>query len=98
MHSINTMFANSAPKISTDELRNEVRKEYTNVALDPNKGYHFHTGREALRRIGYNETLYETLQRTTLPHLLVLEIHLCWVLLTRGRLWLTSALVRGLIL
>lgn len=61
MHSINTMFANSAPKISTDELRNEVRKEYTNVALDPNKGYHFHTGREALRRIGYNETLYEKL-------------------------------------
>lgn len=61
MNSINTMFTNSAPNISTDELHSEVRKEYTNVALDPHKGYHFHTGREALRRIGYDETLYETL-------------------------------------
>ncbi|MGV7223488.1 MAG: hypothetical protein ACQ9MH_18405 [Nitrospinales bacterium] len=41
------------PKISADELRNEVKKEYTNVALDPHKGYHFHTGRAALKRIGY---------------------------------------------
>jgi len=33
------------PKISTDELRKEIKKEYTNVAIDPQKGYHFHTGR-----------------------------------------------------
>ena len=49
------------PKISADELRNEVKKEYTNVALDPHKGYHFHTGRAALKRIGYDENLYEAL-------------------------------------
>ena len=48
------------PKISESDLRKEVRKEYANVARDPHKGYHFHTGREALRRIGYDEALYET--------------------------------------
>ena len=52
---------NLTPKISVEELWEEVRKEYTSVALNPNKGYHFHTGREALKRIGYDESLYETL-------------------------------------
>lgn len=52
---------NFTPKISEEALRDEVRKEYASVALDPQKGYHFHTGREALKRIGYDETLYETL-------------------------------------
>lgn len=27
-----------------DELRLEIKKENTNVALEPEKGYHFHTG------------------------------------------------------
>lgn len=51
----------ATPKISAGELRDEVRKEYANVALDPHKGYHFHTGREALGRIGYDEALYAKL-------------------------------------
>lgn len=46
-------------KISTDNLREEVRKEYAEVALDPHKGYHFHTGRAAADRIGYNPSIYE---------------------------------------
>lgn len=46
------------PKISLDELRVEIQKEYTNVALDPNKGYHFHTGRRLANLLGYNESLY----------------------------------------
>lgn len=37
------------PKISLEELRVEIKKEYTNVALDPTKGYHFHTGRRAAK-------------------------------------------------
>ena len=52
---------NSIPDISTDDLREEVRKEYANVALDPHKGYHFHTGRNALDIIGYDESLFEGL-------------------------------------
>ena len=46
-------------KISTDDLREEVRKEYAEVAVDPHKGYHFHTGRAAADRIGYDPTIYE---------------------------------------
>ena len=49
------------PNISIDQLWKEVKKEYANVAVAPHKGYHFQTGREALKRIGYDESLYETL-------------------------------------
>lgn len=49
------------PKLSLDELRHEIRKEYTNVALDPNKGYHFHTGRRLANILGYDESLYADL-------------------------------------
>jgi SAM-dependent methyltransferase len=51
----------SAPKISLDELRLEIKKEYTNVALDPNKGYHFHTGRRLAKLLGYDESMYADL-------------------------------------
>lgn len=52
---------NPVPKISLDELRLEIKKEYTNVALDPHKGYHFHTGRRLANLLGYNENLYAAL-------------------------------------
>lgn len=48
----------SVPKISPDELRLEIKKEYANVALDPDKGYHFHTGRRLANLLGYDEALY----------------------------------------
>ncbi|MFQ5942369.1 MAG: methyltransferase domain-containing protein [Anaerolineales bacterium] len=46
------------PDLPLDELREEIRREYADVADDPDKGYHFHTGREAATRLGYDETLY----------------------------------------
>jgi len=45
-------------KLSAEDLREEVRKEYANVALDPHKGYHFHTGRAAADRLGYDPSIY----------------------------------------
>ena len=51
----------SIPNISDTALRDAIQKEYENVAIHPDKGYHFHTGREALNRIGYDETLYDSL-------------------------------------
>ncbi len=48
------------PDISNAALRDAIKKEYEDVAIDPNKGYHFHTGREAANRIGYDKTLYDT--------------------------------------
>lgn len=49
------------PKISLDDLRLEIKKEYTNVALDPDKGYHFHTGRKLADILGYDKALYADL-------------------------------------
>lgn len=52
---------NAVPKLSHSELREAIRKEYANVALNPTKGYHFHTGRRLAAILGYNEALYEGL-------------------------------------
>lgn len=54
------------PKLSVDELREEIKKEYTNVALDPDKGYHFHTGRRLAKLLGYNESLYAGLPESNI--------------------------------
>ena len=54
------------PKISLEELRVEIQKEYTNVALDPTKGYHFHTGRKLANILGYDETLYADLPESNI--------------------------------
>ncbi len=50
----------STPNISDATLRDAIKKEYENVAIYPDKGYHFHTGREAANRIGYDKMLYDT--------------------------------------
>lgn len=50
----------SIPNISDATLREAIKKEYENVAVYPEKGYHFHTGREAANRIGYDKNLYDT--------------------------------------
>ena len=54
------------PKISLDELRLEIKKEYTNVALHPNKGYHFHTGRRLANLLGYDKSLYTDLPESNI--------------------------------
>ena len=45
-------------KLSAKDLLEAVMKEYANVALDPHKGYHFHTGRAAADRLGYDPSIY----------------------------------------
>ena len=45
-------------KLSSKDLLKAVMKEYANVALDPHKGYHFHTGRAAADRLGYDPSIY----------------------------------------
>ncbi len=48
----------AVPELSVEDLRDEVKKEYTEVAHNPDKGYHFHTGLDAAERLGYEESLY----------------------------------------
>jgi hypothetical protein len=40
------------PNIAVDKLLDAIKNDYKSVALDPHKGYHFHTGRAALDRMG----------------------------------------------
>ena len=42
-------------------LREQVRDKYREVALDPNRSYHFHTGQPLAARLGYDTTLVDAL-------------------------------------
>ncbi len=46
--------------LDVEVLRSEIRKVYADVASDPKKGYHFHTGPEYARdRLGYPQELLD---------------------------------------
>jgi SAM-dependent methyltransferase len=42
-------------------LRDQVRDKYREVALDPHRSYHFHTGRPLAARLGYNTAVVDAL-------------------------------------
>ena len=41
--------------VDRDQLRTAIQTEYAEVALQPTKGFHFHTGRPLARLLGYAE-------------------------------------------
>ncbi len=43
------------PEVDLETLRCEIRKEYAEVARQPGKGFHFHTGRPLARLLGYED-------------------------------------------
>ncbi len=45
----------SVSKVDTESLRDAIREEYAEVAANPEKGYHFHTGRPLAKILGYDE-------------------------------------------
>ena len=42
-----------------DELREAIQEEYTEVAIHPNQGFHFHTGRPLAHMLGYEDAWLE---------------------------------------
>jgi arsenite methyltransferase len=46
-----------APEVDQETLRVAIREEYQEVARDPQKGFHFHTGRRLAAILGYDEEL-----------------------------------------
>ncbi len=40
--------------VDQEELRCQIQAKYTDVALDPDKGFHFHTGRPLAAMLGYD--------------------------------------------
>lgn len=53
--------ADSEIAVDADALREEVRKKYREVAVDPRGEYHFHTGRSLARRLGYDDGIVDPL-------------------------------------
>jgi arsenite methyltransferase len=47
--------------VDTEALRDQVRAKYREVAVDPNATYHFHTGRTAAARCGYDSAIVDAL-------------------------------------
>jgi arsenite methyltransferase len=47
------------PDVDVEELRCEIQKEYASVAENPDKGFHFHTGRKLAGILGYAPSLLE---------------------------------------
>jgi SAM-dependent methyltransferase len=45
--------------VDPEALRDEVRKKYRAVAVDPHAKYHFHTGRPLAKRLGYDDRVVE---------------------------------------
>jgi SAM-dependent methyltransferase len=47
------------PNVDLETLRCEISKEYAEVAANPARGFHFHTGRPLARMLGYPDRLLE---------------------------------------
>ena len=45
-----------AAKVDREELRGQIEEKYRDVALEPEKGFHFHTGRPLAKMLGYPDT------------------------------------------
>jgi len=46
-------------RLDVEALREAIRREYREVALNPEQGFHFHTGRPLAERLGYPEEWLE---------------------------------------
>jgi arsenite methyltransferase len=47
------------PDLDRDRLRQAIQEEYTAVAQEPERGYHFHTGRPLASMLGYHDDWLE---------------------------------------
>ncbi len=52
-------------KVDRDQLRRQIVEKYTHVAVEPEKGFHFHTGRPLALMLGYDPDDIERLPRGT---------------------------------
>lgn len=47
--------------VDPDQLREQVRDKYREVAVDPHRTFHFHTGRPLAARLGYEQSAVDAL-------------------------------------
>ena len=55
-----------APAVDRESLRDAIREEYKEVAREPGKGFHFHTGHRLAAILGYDESLFEGIPETSI--------------------------------
>lgn len=55
----------TAAQIDREQLRVQIQAKYTDVALEPDKGFHFHTGRPLAAMLGYDDSDVDWLPGTT---------------------------------
>lgn len=48
----------AVPQLPLEELRYQIKKEYADIALNPDSGEHFHIGRRQAEFLGYEASLY----------------------------------------
>ena len=48
-------------RVNNEHLREQVKQKYTEVALEPQKGFHFHTGSSLARMLGYSDAEIDSL-------------------------------------
>ena len=53
-------------KLDLAELRQAIQQEYAEVALSPDQGFHFHTGRPLAALLGYDEAWLEGIPEGTI--------------------------------
>ncbi len=56
----------SIPKVNIEALRSAISNEYREVALNPEKGFHFHTGRPLAKILGYDDELINSVPENSL--------------------------------
>jgi SAM-dependent methyltransferase len=54
------------PDVDVDTLRCEIRNEYAEVAGNPQRGFHFHTGRRLAKILGYDEALLDAVPESAI--------------------------------
>ena len=52
-------------KVDREELRGQIQAKYADVALTPEKGFHFHTGRPLAAMLGYSDADVDALPKAT---------------------------------
>jgi len=57
---------NHTLRIDLESLRFAIRKEYEQVALEPERGFHFHTGRPLARLLGYPDEWLDNIPESSI--------------------------------
>jgi len=58
-----------AANVDREELRRQIEEKYVDVAQEPEKGFHFHTGRPLAAMLGYDEAALALLPESTIESL-----------------------------